>query len=210
MRTKKILALLLVAVMLFSFVQTAFAAQSSEYQDPAESWTQANNRTNELDINSVVTHETFYCYECKQPTSFLTFRVPEYTRSGQTALNRGVMYSDGTLIGGTGKGNVDDGLPGVNATYTGYHWCKSVCETCGLPNTNLAADYSAGKNVYILYDCAAEFMRDLPEIVNYKQIDNTYHLKTTTHSECCLFCFGTHAHSHSVLEPHNMRQTVIP
>ena len=56
------------------------------------------------------------------PTSNISYRVPEYTRTGETAYNRGVYYSDGTLIDGKGKGNLDDGTPGVDAFYTGYHW----------------------------------------------------------------------------------------
>ena len=164
MRHHKIMALLLAAVMLFALVPTAFAAQPDEYRDPAEHWMQASNRTNELDVNSVVTHETFYCGECGQATSFHVFRTPEYTKSGQTALNHGVMYSDGTLISGSGTGNVDDGLPGVDAFYTAYHWTKAVCETCGSPNTNLGVgSYAYGKNVYQLYDCAAEFFTIYPK-----------------------------------------------
>ena len=40
----------------------AFAAQPTTYRDPAEHWMNAGSRTNELDINAVVSHETFYCH----------------------------------------------------------------------------------------------------------------------------------------------------
>ena len=76
---------------------------------------QASNRTNELDVNSVVTRETFKCGECGKVTSFEVFRVPEYTRNGQTALSRNVKYSDGTMMDGVGKGDCMDGVPGKDA-----------------------------------------------------------------------------------------------
>ena len=40
---------------------------------------------------------------------FVAWRTPEYTRDGKTALTR--MYSDGTLLGGEGKGIILDGTP---------------------------------------------------------------------------------------------------
>ena len=55
-------------------------------------------------------------------TTSLVYRVPEYTKSGDSALNREVMYSDGTKISGEGTGNVDSGTPGVDAYFSGYHW----------------------------------------------------------------------------------------
>ena len=98
------------------------AAQQNSYHDPAEHWMQASGRTNELDTNSVVTRETFKCGECGKATSFEVFRVPEYTRNGQPALSRNVKYSDGTMVDGVGKGDTMDGIPGKDATYTGYHY----------------------------------------------------------------------------------------
>ena len=92
---------------------------------------QASGRTNELDVNAVVTHETFNFGVFGKATSFQAFRTPEYTRDGQTAMNRNVKYSDGTMVGGSGTGTILDGVPGQNASYTGYHWTKAVCETCG-------------------------------------------------------------------------------
>lgn len=104
-RTKKLgtraVARLLSAVMAFSlFPVSAGAAQVNSYHDPAENWMQASGRTNELDVNAVVTHETFNCGVCGKPTSFRAFRTPEYSKDGRTAMNRNVKYSDGTLLGG--------------------------------------------------------------------------------------------------------------
>ena len=119
-RFKSVVSLLIVCMMIIGMVPTTFAAQDNEYVDPADSWVVANGRTNELDMNATTTYETQYCAECDKTTTVLTYRVPEYTRSGETALNRGVMFSDGTLIDGEGRGNLDDGTPGVDSYYTGY------------------------------------------------------------------------------------------
>ena len=112
---KRLIALLLMLVMCVGMIPTAFAAQQNSYHDPAEHWMQASGRTNELDANSVVTHETFTCHECGKQTSFLAFRVPEYTKNGQPALSRNVKYSDGTMVDGVGKGDTMDGIPGKDA-----------------------------------------------------------------------------------------------
>lgn len=97
--------MLLSAVTAFSlFPVSAGAAQVNSYHDPAEHWMQASGRTNELDVNAVVTHETFNCGVCGKPTSFRAFRTPEYSNDGRTAMNRNVKYSDGTLLGGAGTG----------------------------------------------------------------------------------------------------------
>ncbi len=85
------------------------AAQSNEYTDPADVWMTANGRTNELDINATITYETQMCYVCNKETSIQTYRVPEYTKSGETAYNHRVFYSDGTSYDGQSFGNVDDG-----------------------------------------------------------------------------------------------------
>ena len=114
--SRRALALLLTLVMCVGMIPTAFAAQQNSYHDPA------SNRTNELDVNSVVTRGTFKCGECGKATSFEVFRVPEYTRNGQSALSRNVKYSGGTMVDGVGKGDTMDGIPGKDATYTGYHY----------------------------------------------------------------------------------------
>ena len=92
---RSLLAGFLAVVLLFSLVPAASAAQQNSYHDPAENWKEALDRTNELDANAVVTHETFDCAYCNQARDFIVYRTPEYTRTGETALNRGVKFSDG-------------------------------------------------------------------------------------------------------------------
>lgn len=122
-KIKSILSAILAVSMLLTLMPTiTFASQASDYVDPADIWLKANGRTNELDLNATTTYETNYCTVCERDTLGLTYRVPEYTKSGETALNRGVKFSDGTLIDGNGKGNLDDGTPGIDAYYTGYQW----------------------------------------------------------------------------------------
>lgn len=208
---KRLIALLLTLVMCVGMVPTAFAAQQNSYHDPAEHWLTANNRTNELDVNAVVTHETFNCGVCGKQTSFTAWRTPEYTRDGKTALTRNVMYSDGTLLGGEGKGVILDGTPGKDAYYTGYHWTKAMCDTCGTMNSNGSINgYGFGRNVYNLYDCAAEFMEDLDKRVTYEYADDTYHTVTTKGGSYCCFCYGTSYESSSKLERHSMVTEVLP
>ena len=174
--SRRALALLLTLVMCVGMIPTAFAAQQNSYHDPAEHWMQASGRTNELDANSVVTRETFKCGECGKATSFEVFRVPEYTRNGQPALSRNVKYSDGTMVDGVGKGDTMDGIPGKDATYTGYHYTKAVCETCGGINTNMSkSEYGYLKNVYWLYDCAAAFTQELDETVSYQLLGRVHY-----------------------------------
>ena len=205
------MALLLSLVLCVGLVPSAFAAQQNSYHDPADHWQEANNRTNELDANATVTHETFTCGECGQATSFLAFRTPEYTRDGQTAMTRNVRYSDGTMIGGEGKGSILDGVPGKDAYYTGYHWTKAVCETCGGINTNMAkSDYCYQTNVYWLYDCASNFFEELPETKTIEQSDSSYHRVTITSGEYCGFCYGTYKETSSSLERHNMETAIRP
>lgn len=122
-KIKSILSAILAVSMLLTLMPTiTFASQASDYVDPADIWLKANGRTNELDLNATTTYETGYCTVCERDTLGITYRVPEYTRSGETALNRGVKYSDGTLIDGNGTGNLDNGTPGIDAFYTGYQW----------------------------------------------------------------------------------------
>ena len=93
-KIKKFISCILTVGMVMSLVPSvSMAAQSTTYIDPADKWIEANNRTNEFDINATVTTETVYCPNCDMETSHLTYRVPEYTKSGETALNRGVEYS---------------------------------------------------------------------------------------------------------------------
>lgn len=208
---RRLTALFLVMAVMLSLVPSAFAGQEDSYHDPAEHWQEALNRTNELDANSVVTIETFNCCVCGQATSFQVFRVPEYTRNGETALTRNVKYSDGTCLDGESKGDLLDGTPGKDATYTGYHWTKAVCEVCGTLNSNMGAtSYACDKNVYWLYDCAANFFEELPETQTIEQVDGTYHRVTTTSGEYCGFCYGTFKETSSELVRHNMESSIRP
>ena len=209
---KRAAAMLLAAITVFSMVPvSAGAVQQNSYHDPTEHWIQASGRTNELDINAVLTHETLYCSVCGKATSFLAFRTPEYTQDGQTAMARNVKYSDGTLIGGSGTGTILDGIPGRNASYTGYHWTKAVCEACGTINSNMGVnDYGFGKNVYWLYDCNENFKQKLPEEKTYEYVDSTYHTVTITGGEYCAFCYGTTPTKSSVIERHNNKTEVLP
>ena len=71
-------AMLLTLALCLGMIPTASAAQQNSYHDPVEHWQQASNRTNELDVNAIVTHETFYCATCRENTDFTVWRVPEY------------------------------------------------------------------------------------------------------------------------------------
>ena len=90
-QNKRILAAVMAAGMTLSVIPsiTTYAAQSNEYVDPADVWIEANGRTSEFDINATVTTGTMFCPVCDMPTSNISYRVPEYTRTGETAYNRG-------------------------------------------------------------------------------------------------------------------------
>ena len=208
----RVLAMLLTLALCLGMIPTASAAQQNSYHDPVEHWQQASNRTNELDVNSIVTHETFYCATCRENTDFTVWRVPEYTRSGETALNRNVKYSNGMCIDEVTVGSLDAGVPGENAYYTGYHWTKSVCSRCGDWNSNETngAPYAWDKNIYVLHDCAAKFYLDLPETVTHEYVDSKYHRTVTKGGTYCCFCYGTNYEKSSVLERHDMAAETLP
>ena len=208
----RVLAMLLTLTLCLSMIPTASAAQQNSYHDPVEHWQQASNRTNELDVNAIVTHETFYCATCRENTDFTVWRVPEYTRSGETALNRNVKYSNGMCIDEVTVGSLDAGIPGENAYYTGYHWTKSVCSRCGDWNSNETngAPYAWDKNIYVLHDCAAKFYLDLPETVTHEYVDSKYHRTVTKGGTYCCFCYGTNYEKSSVLERHDMETETLP
>ena len=208
----RVTAMLLTLALCLGMIPTASAAQQNSYHDPVEHWQQASNRTNELDVNSIVTHETFYCATCRENTDFTVWRVPEYTRSGETALNRNVKYSNGMCIDEVTVGSLDAGVPGENAYYTGYHWTKSVCSRCGDWNSNETngAPYAWDKNIYVLHDCAAKFYLDLPETVTHECVDSKYHRTVTKGGTYCCFCYGTNYEKSSVLERHDMAVETLP
>ena len=205
---RKAVSLLLAGLTALTITAPALAAQSGAYSDPAESWISSENRTNELDSNAVVTHETFYCSTCGKQTAFTVYRVPEYTKSGVTARNHDVEYSDGTCYDGISHGNLDAGTPGVDASYTGYHWCKAVCETCGTCNAN-ENGYAVGKNVYSIYNCAAEFQEPFSR-ESYALCDAATHTVTTVSGRYCKFCHGTYATTATKTEAHDFAVTVDP
>ena len=204
--------MLLTLALCLGMIPTASAAQQNSYHDPVEHWQQASNRTNELDVNAIVTHETFYCATCRENTDFTVWRVPEYTRSGETALNRNVKYSNGMCIDEVTVGSLDAGVPGENAYYTGYHWTKSVCSRCGDWNSNETngAPYAWDKNIYVLHDCAAKFYLDLPETITHEYVDSKYHRTVTKGGTYCCFCYGTNYEKSSVLERHDMAAETLP
>lgn len=207
-RVKSITAMLLAAVMLIGSMPAAMAAQSNEYVDPADKWLSASGRTNELDVNATVTYETSYCCVCEKFTTVLTYRVPEYTKSGQTALNRGVQYSDGTCIDGVSKGNLDEGTPGINAYYTGYHWSKSVCQNCGTINSIDGSDwYNFNTNVYVLNSCASEFYQDFDN-TEYETYNDEKHTTILKRGKYCQFCKGTQARAARSLENHHFVESI--
>ncbi len=214
---KKILAFILMLSVLLSSLplschnHTVYAAQQNSYHDPAEHWMSAGNRTNELDANAVVTTETFLCAVCGRATQFDVWRTPEYTRSGSSNLSHNVKYSDGTMVDGVTLGSIDEGKPGVNAYFTCNHWTKAVCSQCGNFNTQMDySEYCFEKNIYWLYDCAAEFMQQLDEETSYEYVDSEYHKVTTKGGSYCAFCYGTNHTVNSRLVRHNMEQEVLP
>ena len=190
------------------FPTLSYAAQSNDYIDPADVWVEANGRTNEFDINATTTYETQYCPVCEMETTSLTYRVPEYTKSGETALNRGVKHSDGTMIDGVSTGNTDSGLPGVDAYYTGYHFTKSVCQICGTINViDGEESYSFGKNVYSLNPCDYNFFLNFDN-TTYTPYDSEYHTTILKAGQYCQFCKGTHARAEEQLDEHSFDETI--
>ena len=205
-----LLSCLLAVVMVIGIFPalTAQAAQQGDYRDPAEHWLTTGNRTGELDINANITDEIMMCLVCNQRTLFKIYRVPEYTRSGGTALNRNVLFSDGTMMDGVSRGNADAGVPGANATYTGYHYTKNVCTICGTLNANMGDTYYGfNNNVYNLYDCAAGFMVDLHE-THIEPYNHRYHTEIAKNGQYCQFCFGTYANTTSRQVSHSTEEQV--
>ena len=205
---KSIVSLILTICMMATFIPSVFAAQSNEYTDPAEIWLSSNNRTNEFDVNATTTYETQYCAVCRKNTAVMCYRVPEYTKTGETALNRGVKFSDGTMLDGENIGNLDSGTPGIDAYYTGYHWGKSVCQTCGTINAgDGSGSYAFNNNVYILYSCDHNFFLDF-DSSTYEPYSEDYHLTTLKRGEYCKFCKGTFARAAQGLEEHSFTESV--
>lgn len=205
---KSLISIALTVCIIFGLLPAGLAAQSNEYTDPADVWMTANGRTNELDINATITYETQMCYVCNKETSIQTYRVPEYTKSGETAYNHGVFYSDGTNYDGQSFGNVDDGTPGKDAYYTGMHWTKSVCQSCGTINSVLATNlYGFNKNVYIINSCDSNFFLDFDN-TTYEQYNEKYHRAILKKGQYCQFCKGTYARANEKEERHSFTESV--
>ena len=206
---KSVISVLLAVMLIAGTVPVSvFAAQKSDYEDPADNWLKTNNRTNELDMNATVTYETQWCPVCNKHTTVLTYRVPEYTKSGQTAMNHGVKWSDGYDIDGQKKGNTDSGTPGVDASYTGYHYTKSVCQTCGTINSvDGSGAYNFNNNVYGLNSCDHNFFIDFDN-TTYEPYDEHQHTTVLKKGEYCQFCKGTYARATTKKESHDLSSTV--
>ncbi len=210
---KKIVSAVLTASMLIGVSPmitpiTTYAAQSNIYVDPADNWLKTNNRTNELDMNATVTYETQWCPVCNKDTTILSYRVPEYTKSGETAMNRGVRWSDGYDLEGKKKGNTDSGTPGVDASYTGYHYTKSVCQICGTINAvDGVGAYNFNNNVYGLNPCDNNFFIDFDNTA-YEPYDELQHTAILKKGEYCQFCKGTYAKANIKKESHDLSSTV--
>ena len=210
---KKIVSAVLTASMIIGVSPmitpiTTYAAQSNDYVDPADSWLETNNRTNELDANATVTSGTQWCFVCNKETLSISYRVPEYTRTGETALNRGVRYSDGTCFDGKSHGNLDDGRPGIDAYYTGSHWTKAICQICGTLNPSDGVnDYNFNRNVYSLNQCDNNFFLDFDN-TTYTPYNSSYHTTLLKAGRYCQFCKGTKAKATSQREYHDFTETI--
>ena len=206
---KSVISMLLAVVLIAGTVPVSvFAAQSNTYVDPADNWLKTNNRTNELDANAVVTSGAQYCHVCKKDTLAISYRVPEYTKSGETALNRGILYSDGTCRDDVSKGNLNDGYPGVDAYYTGSHWTKAICQICGTLNpSDGPGAYCFNKNVYSLNPCDHSFYIDFDN-TTYEPYDEHQHTTVLKKGEYCQFCKGTYARATTKKESHDLSSTV--
>ena len=173
---KSVISMLLAVILVAGTLPVSvFAAQSNTYVDPADNWLKTNNRTNELDANAVVTSGAQYCHVCKKDMLAISYRVPEYTKSSETALNRGGWYSDGTCSDNISKGNLNDGYPGVDAYYTGSHWTKAICQICGTLNPSDMEAYGFNKNVYTLNPCDHSFYIDFDN-TTCSQYDEHQHI----------------------------------
>ena len=206
---KSVISMLLAVILVAGTLPVSvFAAQSNIYVDPADNWLKTNNRTNELDANAVVTSGAQYCHVCKKDTLAISYRVPEYTKSGETALNRGILYSDGTCRDDVSKGNLNDGYPGVDAYYTGSHWTKAICQICGTLNpSDGPGAYCFNKNVYSLNPCDHSFYIDFDN-TTYSPYDEHQHTTLLKKGEYCQFCKGTYAKATIKKESHDLSSTV--
>ena len=222
--SKKLLSLLLALVLALGALPLtgSVASQENIYHDPAEEWLDTAGRENTFNVNAVITYSTAYCHYCtieqngseKAPfvyTTYMNYRVPEYTADGVSNAARNVKYSDGTRADG-GQGTFSYQSPNAGGIYTGYHWNKSMCLRCGRLNANEGrVTYEFDRDVYVLYDCASDFdQKNLPEETKWECLDNSRHTKTVTTGKYCGFCFGTTKNTEVVTEAHNLEETIRP
>ena len=59
LKMKSVISAVLAVVMILGTLpaMNVFAAQKSDYEDPADNWLKTNNRTNELDMNATVSRK---------------------------------------------------------------------------------------------------------------------------------------------------------
>ncbi len=226
---KKIVASIMTASMMASLVilpQTAHAAGNMpDYYDPATNWNHTTTRANELDTNAIIFEGPGLCNSdtCTKDTGgkpketmFTNFRVPEYTPGGESNASRGVAWTDGTNGYKLNDPNQEDPIAGFliaappnngdlltgAGQYTGHHWTKSYCQSCGGWNTNQGkSDTGFGKNMYQLNTCSSDFMRDVPteKTVQISQIEQGkdpdyreyHHVFRYEDAKYCQFCYGT-------------------
>ena len=109
---------------------------------------------------------------------------------------------------GKKKGNTDSGTPGVDASYTGYHYTKSVCQTCGTINSvDGSGAYNFNNNVYGLNSCDHNFFIDFDN-TTYELYDEHQHTTVLKKGEYCQFCKGTYAKANIKKESHDLSSTV--
>ena len=135
-------------------------------------------------------------------------KLPEYTRTGESALLRNIRYSDGTFIDESGYGDINFGTPGIDGYYTGTHWTKSVCQSCHILNSvdGLYA-YARGKNIYLLNSCDHNFFAEFDN-TTYEQYNSTYHTTILKKGEYCQYCKGTQSRATEKREAHNYTEMV--
>lgn len=124
---RSLLAGFLAVVLLFSLVPAASAAQQNSYHDPAENWKEALDRTNELDANAVVTHETFDC---------------AYAKTSYTAAKAVVADYYGVADGAPHTVTVSDLSEAGVTTAVRYGHSADACTLTSAPNYTEAGNYT--------------------------------------------------------------------
>ena len=96
----------------------------------------------------------------------------------------------------------------MDAYYTGYHFTKVVCQTCGtISSGDGPTAYNFNNNVYSLNSCDHNFFLDF-DATTYEPYDESRHLTTLKRGEYCKFCKGTFARASRGLESHDFTESV--